>query len=110
MKRSIYALALLIPTIAHANYACTGTVTNLALNPSGVVTATVGSLQNVYLCQIGTTRNGVPSDVCKAIFAQLLSAKNTGTLVRFIFSDSLTCTTHPGWSDLAGWVYGPDFQ
>lgn len=108
MKQLLYGLALmLVPAIASADYSCEGTVGNLALNPSGVLTVTVGSIENVYLCQIGTTRNAVPSDVCKAIFAHLLSAKNTGALVRFQFSDSLTCTTHPAWSDLTGWYYGP---
>lgn len=111
MKKLVYGLALLVlPAIANANYSCAGTVNNLALNPDGVLTATIGSLQNVYLCQIGATRNGVSSDVCKAIFAHLLSARTTGTLVQLQFSDSLTCTTHPAWSNLTGWYYGPDFQ
>lgn len=67
---SAAGLALLVlPAIAKANYSCAGTVNNLALNPDGVLTATIGSLQNVYLCQIGATRNGVSSDVCKAILA-----------------------------------------
>lgn len=111
MKRALYVfLALAIPAVASANYSCSGTVDSLALNPSGVLTVSIGSLQNVYLCQIGTTRNGVPSDVCKAIFAHLLSAKTTGKLVQLQFNDGLTCSTHASWSDLAGWYYGPDFQ
>lgn len=109
MKKLIYTAALLaLPAIANANYVCSGTVGNVALNQQGVLTITVGSLQNVYLCQIGATRNGISSEICKAMFAQLLSAKATGALVQFTFNDALNCTR--SWTELTGWYFGPDIS
>ena len=112
MRKTLAVLTiLLLPSLAQATYQCTGTVTDLAISPgTGTVAATVGTLSWVYLCQIGATYNGVSSDVCKAIYSHLLSAKSTGKQEMFWFNDTLTCTTHPAWANLTGWYFGPDFQ
>jgi hypothetical protein len=53
--------------------------------------------------------NGVTSEACKAIHAQLLAAAVAGRQVRMYFSDSLSCSSHKPWSMLTGWYYGPEF-
>lgn len=113
--RKILAVALLIssviaPHIAQAAvYSCSGAVTGVALNPSGLVTvySADAGLNAAYICQIGSTYNGVGPDACKAILAVLVSAKATGIHAEWTFDDGLSCTTHPAWGDLKGWYYGP---
>jgi hypothetical protein len=81
----------------------------VALNPSGALTVTsiASGLNTFYVCQIGSTINGVGPEVCKAIYAQMLAAKTSGQTVQWYFSDALSCTTHPTWDWLTGWYYGP---
>jgi hypothetical protein len=114
MRKVLCVLSLLaLPAVAEATYTCTGTVTDLALNLNGLVTVTVGPLTNVYLCEIGSAYNGVSSDVCKAIYAHLLTAKVNGLQESFSFSDDGTggtCAGHTSWAPLTGWYYGPEFQ
>lgn len=111
LKKLIAILLLLpAPILAQSIYSCSGTVTSLGLAPSGLLTVTVGTLANVYLCEIGNTYNGVGADVCSAIYAHLLSARTTGSLELFNFNDTLTCTTHPSWAPLTGWYFGPQFN
>jgi hypothetical protein len=104
--------ALLASESAFANYSCTGSVDQVNVSPTGVVvlvSATMG-LTSVYLCQIGTTTNGVDSDPCKSILAVLLTAHTTGAQIDLSFSDSLTCSTHPAWAWLTGWYFGPNIH
>ena len=106
------AALLVLPTIANANYYCTGNVGNLMLSKNGTVTASLsGSFTSVYLCQIGATYNGVSSDLCRSIHAQLLGASLAGRQVRFYFSDDSsggTCSSHASWTNLTGWYSGPE--
>jgi hypothetical protein len=111
-----FTAALVLLAIASAPtawaYTCTGTISAVSLAPSGLVTissATAG-LNSVYLCAIGTSDNGVSSDACKAIVAVVTAAKTNGGQVTWWFSDSLTCTTHPGSNWLTGWYAGPQLQ
>jgi hypothetical protein len=99
-------------TNAHAMYSCSGPVQNVEVGPSGVVTvlAPAAGLGPAYLCEIGTTINGVGPDACKAILSVLLTAHATGASVTFDYSDALTCTTHPTWDWLTGWYYGPEYD
>jgi hypothetical protein len=114
MRKTLCLLILCaLPAVSEASYTCSGTVTGLALNLNGLLTVTVGSLVNVYLCEIGSTYNNVSSDACKAIYAHLLAAKTNGLQEAFSFSDDTAggnCGTHAAWEALTGWYYGPDFQ
>lgn len=103
------SLALMSASPAFATYMCQGPIEAVALNPSGTVTvvSVASGLNTFYVCQIGSTTNGVTSEVCKAIYSQLLTAKATGQAVQWYFSDALSCTTHPNWDWLTGWYYGP---
>jgi hypothetical protein len=104
--------ALLASEFAFATYSCTGSVDQVSVSPTGVVTLTSSTigLTDVYLCQIGTTTNGVDTEPCKSIFALLLSAHATGAQIDLSFSDSLTCSTHPAWAWLTGWYFGPNLH
>jgi hypothetical protein len=98
---------LLVSSVARASYYCDGPVTDLSISKDGLIMASIGELKSVYLCQIGASKNGVSSEVCKAIHAQLLAATISGRRVRMYFDDSNTCTTHTAWADLTGWYTGP---
>ena len=104
--------ALLAASAAHANYFCTGPIDNVDVSPSGlgVVQSGTAGLQSVYLCTIGTTANGVGPDACNAILSVVIAAHATQASVTWAFDDSLTCTTHPAWSWLTGWYYGPQIS
>lgn len=100
---------MIAATPAWANYFCVGQVDAVAVSPTGVVmidAASVG-LSWQYLCQIGATTNTVGPDTCKAILAVLIAAQETGQQVQWAFNDGLSCTTHPAWSWLTGWYWGP---
>jgi hypothetical protein len=90
-------------------YACAGTLDSINLNQGGIVTIGSASsgLGTFYVCEIGGTANGVTPDVCSAILASLIAAKEAGEQVQWQFNDSLTCQTHPQWAWLTGWYYGP---
>lgn len=104
MKKHIFLAVLLSVTLlvvpAHANYACTGTVTYLGFDSgSGTVTvAGPGGLPAIYVCSMVTNGNGWTTDTCKAAYAMLLAAKLSGQTADIFFSDTLTCTTQPAWS------------
>ncbi|HEY8102388.1 MAG TPA: hypothetical protein VIF82_16740 [Burkholderiaceae bacterium] len=107
---TISIVNVISPHVAQAaSYACSGVVTGVALSPSGVVTvySADAGLNAAYICQIGSTYNGVGPDACKAILAVLVSAKATGIHAEWSFNDGLSCTTHPAWDVLTGWYYGP---
>lgn len=111
MKRAIAVLLTLAPNVASAaEYACTGPVSSIALNQDGMLTATIGTLANVYLCRIDDPVYGITTETCRAIYSLLLAAKLLNKPATFSFNDSLSCTTHPGWAQLTGWYYGPEMQ
>lgn len=112
IRRIGAALVLMTSTSAFAAYECQGTIQSVSLNPSGVVTVHSPSsgLGVFYVCQIGSTTNGVGPEQCKAMLSLLYIARSTGQRVSFTFDDSLSCTTHPSWSWLTGWYYGPTLQ
>ena len=96
---------------AFANYLCQGVPTQVTVSPSGTVAVgSAAGLSWVYLCSVNSTANGVDPAACKAILATLLTAQANSSTVTFWFSDSLTCTTHPDWSWLTGWYFGPSMQ
>lgn len=94
---------------AWATYQCDGLLQSVALNPNGLLTVNSadGGLNAAYVCQIGSTYNGVSSDACKAIYAMLMQAWAMGKVVSWNYSDSYTCSTRPSWTMLTGWYYGP---
>jgi hypothetical protein len=53
------AVALVLFQAAPKAYTCYGTVVTLSVSPSGLITATVGSLSYAYICNITATFNGV---------------------------------------------------
>jgi hypothetical protein len=115
IRHSICALAAVfaVSTPAWANYSCQGTVDSLTVSPgTGVlILSTSSGLGAVYLCQLEGTYNSangtVTPEQCKAFLAVLLSAQASRQQVQFSFNDALTCTTHPTWTWLTGWYYGP---
>jgi len=109
MRNALTSVGLLWSTAPWANYSCTGPVDWVALNQAGIVTvsSTASGLGVFYVCQIGATTNNIGPAVCNAMFAQLTAARATGNPVQWSFDDSLTCTTHPTWTWLSGWYYGP---
>lgn len=79
-KRTI-VLQMILPifpmqhTLAQAKYACSGPVTGVTINASGlVVSESMGGFSWVYVCQLGTNYNGVTPEACRAIHATLLIA------------------------------------
>lgn len=93
---------------AWANYACSGPVDWVALMENVVVVnSTQAGINAGYVCELDTTANGVGAETCKAIYSMLLTAHATGQPVQWAFNDSLTCTTHPAWTWLTGWYFGP---
>jgi hypothetical protein len=115
-KPIISAVVLLASTMgatsAFANYFCSGPVLSVDVSPTGIVTvnAPAAGLNYAYPCQIGATNNGVGPDACKAILSILIAAHATGASVTFAYDDSLTCATHPAWTYLTGWYYGPEYD
>ena len=108
-KRTIL-LSLLCMSTAHANYWCTGKVTGLAISKTGLVTVSgIQGLNAAVLCVIGSTANGVSPELCRTIYATLLTAYLTDKPVTFAYDDALTCSSHPSWAWLTGWYHGPEF-
>lgn len=102
---------------AWANYACTGTTTQVTIDQySNVYMSNSSGLQFVPLCNVANAQNGISVDACKAMYAMLVTSKVSGAQVTYWFSDGLSCTTHPAWQELttgsyggtpAGWYWGP---
>lgn len=91
-------------------YQCQGTIVEVSLNPSGVLTvhSPAGGLNWAYVCQMGVTyNNGVGNEACKAIYASLLAAQMSGKQVMWHYNDALSCSTRPSWAVHSGWYYGP---
>ena len=109
---TVLRAASIMGASAASAYGCTGTLDSVSLNPSGVITvsSTASQLRVFYVCQIGATENGVDPNTCKAILASLIAAKEAGEQVQWQFNDSLSCQTHPRWTWLTGWYYGPVLQ
>jgi len=94
---------------SHA-YDCIGKVTNVVVNPAGVVTLSFGNINWVYLCSVSSPYNGVTPEACKAMLSIAMSAKLSDRNVQLWFGDaSNNCsnTAHPAWADLKDWYYGP---
>jgi len=113
----VVAAVFWVSQSAWANYSCTGTTTEVAIDQyGGVNTSNSSGLSWVWLCSIANPSNGVPVDSCKAMYAMLLASKLSGSQVTYWFSDGLSCTSHPAWQTLtsgsyggspAGWYWGP---
>jgi hypothetical protein len=111
MKKMFFLILLMMgfASTAHA-YECTAKVNNLVVAPTGVVSFSFGSMNEVYLCSVNTTYNTVAPDACKSIVSLLMAAKLSDKNVRMWFNDasnSCTNTGHAAWADLKGWYYGP---
>ena len=107
-KRMIL-LSLLCMSTAQANYWCTGKVTGISVSKTGsVFVSTDQGFSSVAVCTIGTTGNGVSPELCRNIYATLLTAYLTDKSVTFAFDDALTCSNHPAWGWLTGWYHGPE--
>lgn len=91
-------------------YECVGKVTNVVVGPSGILVASFGSINWVYLCAVSENYNGVPPETCKSMLSILMSAKLADRNVQFWFDDpSNNCTNaaHPAWAPLKNWYFGP---
>ena len=106
--RTVVVTACLIGSPAFA-YNCQGSIVEVALNPSGVLTvhSPAGGLNWAYVCQVSATYNGVAAETCKAIYASLVAAQVSGRQVQWHYNDSLSCSSRPSWAMHTGWYYGP---
>ncbi len=105
--KSLFALIGLVVTSssALANYTCTGLVRGVAmdLRSGDVITESIGAINWPRLCSVHTATNGIPADVCKHLYATLLTAQTTGKTVTFWVSDpGEVCPALPAWE----WVQG----
>lgn len=103
------------PQVSAEAYACTGTVTQLALPPNGVLNVSFGfqpsaAMNYQDLCSMNEDWQGIKPSTCKAIMAQLMLAYQTQRSVTMYFN-----TATPGncskqaWTPihLYGWYWGP---
>lgn len=103
MKKHIFVVALLSMAVvaipAHANYVCTGTISNLsAYAPAtgGYITLNVSSMNTgTTLCSLSANFGNWTPDTCKGAYAIVLSAYLSGKQVAVEFNDNLSCTTQP---------------
>jgi len=119
MKKALMLVVAgsLISQSAWANYACTGTTTNVTIDQySNVNMSNSSGMEFVSLCNVANPINGISVEACKAMYAMLLASKLSGSQVTYWFSDGLSCTTHPAWQTLTsgsygatppGWYWGP---
>lgn len=108
----ITSLLLVFSSHSWAQYICTGKVKGLAIAPnSGAVHAEkVGPLTWPVLCSVQTDDyNGISAETCKVIYSTLLTAQMADKNVTLWFRDGKDCTlnSHPAWSTLTGWYFGP---
>jgi hypothetical protein len=92
---------------AAAYMACTGPITLLALSlQSGVVTTAIASYGPWALCNVSSASNGVTTDACKALYAQLTMAVASNRRVQFDFNDGTSAWTHDtSWcTSIGAWV------
>ena len=108
-RRKIRVVLTLLATICAVTkpataYPCSGTVTQLSVGASGVVTVWgIGGLAAGYFCLLGATApNGYTAEACRGAYDLLRQAQVTGQTVQVDFADSLSCTTQPAW----GWMMG----
>lgn len=103
------SILLLACSPAFANYTCQGKINQLSVDPSGnvVIGSTGAGLSWAYLCNVSAAGNNVTPESCRGVLSTLLTAYASASNVVFWFNDSLTCTTHPPWSYLTGWYFGP---
>lgn len=94
-KSLVGATALLFSVQAQANYACSGKVTDIDLYTNGGVGASIEGIGGgVRLCSVIETEYSTHPETCKVIYSTLLTAKATGSTVRFYFNkgDSTVCS------------------
>lgn len=106
-----FAGALMCTTLpASAVVDCAGEVSSLSLQLNNVGTVTLslaGGPAYTYLCDIdGPGRNGVSPQVCRTMYATLLTAKATNKKVTIRFYDHNACSAVPAWanSGALGWT------
>jgi hypothetical protein len=119
MKKAMMLAAAVfwVSQSAWANYACTGSTTNVTIDQySNVNMSNSSGIEFVTLCNVANPENGISVEACKAMYAMLVASKLSGSQVTLWFSDGLSCTTHPAWQMLPsgsygasppGWYWGP---
>jgi hypothetical protein len=103
MRKYIVVVTLLSIALAavpvHAATFCTGTVTYLLVNNSGIITVSAGGLAYVDICQLGASSgSGWTADSCKAAYATLLAARLSGQPATIALSDNMACSAFPSWT------------
>lgn len=96
---------LLTSSTAFAGYTCSGKVSGVAmeLDNGDVFAESIGAVSWPRLCNMHVAANGIPPDVCKSIYATLLSAQATGKSVTFWVNDTATtCQTLVAWQYVNG--------
>ena len=105
------SLLVVTPMMAHsAAVVCEGTVATLSYHGPGVVYLQLSSMNTgVGICSVDTnwsppgSQTGITTPAaCKLMYASLLAAKMSGTVVRSVYFDSdtapSTCTQFVAWS------------
>lgn len=105
------SLLLVFSSHSWATYTCGGKVTGVAIDPKNqlVLAESIGPLVWQSLCSVKEQYNGVDAETCKLIFSALLTAQMANKSVTLWFNDGKDCTkaSHPSWSTLTGWYFGP---
>ena len=119
--RILLTMAISLYGSSSIAYTCVGPVSGVTTGPTGVVAVkSLGGLENrpalmdQSFCNLNATQNGVEPNACKAIYATLLSAQLTGKNVRIQFVDisneDCSSTSHPAWTFLKNWNWGPTIE
>jgi len=105
----LVAISIVVSAQASATYTCIGPVKGLTISPkSGQVLAeNISGIEWPVLCNINVVENGVTPESCKNIYSMLLTAQVSKKNVTLWFNDEETCLSHPAWSALTGWYFGP---
>jgi hypothetical protein len=101
-----FAIFFVFISIAHATYSCTGSVSGVSVDRTGLITvASVAGMSWLALCSVSGTVNGFDSSACKAVHAELLTAQTAGKTVTIYFDDTGSCATHQPWAWTPNGVY-----
>lgn len=94
-------MQLVVAAAQAGTFSCSGKVTLLALHPqNGIVQVSNGHGVH-YLCQLQAVYQGVPAEVCSAMYSMLLAAKASGKAINFMYSspdDAKSCATLGNWA------------
>jgi hypothetical protein len=105
------AAMIMLSRPALAKYSCVGPVVGVTVDPEGRVSAEhMAGFRWKYLCNVDTTANNVGPATCKAMLSLLMSVEAQQKSVRLWFNDGGTCDSHPAWSYLSGWYFGPEIM